>query len=174
VWKKEESRPQGVADISTASTPTVVAGNTNSAIPVSPRAPACISQGIKIKGEVTGKEDLFVDGVVEGKLDLAGGSVTVGPNGKIKADISAREVIVRGHVVGKVFGRERVQLWSTGHVEGEVQTERLAIEDGAVFRGRAEAGRMQSKAKEVHASAPNLGDTALPNPMAVSSGTTAI
>jgi cytoskeletal protein CcmA (bactofilin family) len=174
VWKKEESRPQGVADISTAATTTAVAGNTNSAIPVSSRAPACVSQGIQIKGEITGKEDLFVDGLVEGRLDLAGGSLTVGPNGKIKADISAGEVIVRGHVVGKVFGRERVQLWSTGHVEGEVQTERLAIEDGAVFRGKAEAGKIQSKTKEVHAASANSGGTALPTPMAVSSGTTAI
>jgi cytoskeletal protein CcmA (bactofilin family) len=110
-------------------------------MPISSRASACISQGIRIKGEITGSEDLFVDGPVEGKLNLANGSLTVGPNGNIKADVTAREVIVRGRVEGKIAGRERVQLWNTGHVIGEVQTQRLAIEDGAVLRGKVETGR---------------------------------
>jgi cytoskeletal protein CcmA (bactofilin family) len=115
---------------------------------VSARAAACISQGIRIKGEITGSEDLFVDGPMEGKLNLANGSLTVGPNGSIKADVSAREVIVRGRVEGKIAGRERVQLWSTGYVTGEVQTQRLAIEDGAVLRGKVETGRAVDKGAE--------------------------
>ena len=115
---------------------------------VSPRAAACISQGIRIKGEITGKEDLFVDGTVEGKLDFGNASVTVGPNGKVKADISAREVIVRGTVDGKIEGTERVQLWNSGRVTGEVRTERLAIEDGALLRGKVEAGKAQSRTLE--------------------------
>jgi cytoskeletal protein CcmA (bactofilin family) len=114
-------------------------------LPISPRAAACITQGIRIKGEITGKEDLFVDGTLEGKLDLAGASVTVGPNGKVKADIAAREIVVRGQVDGKLDGTERVQLWSTGRVAGEVKTERLAIEDGAVLRGKVEAGKAQAR-----------------------------
>lgn len=109
---------------------------------------ACIAQGIKIKGEITGKEDLFVDGTVEGKLELGNGSVTVGPNGKVKADISAREIVVRGQVEGRLEGTEKVQLWSTGRVEGEVRTQRLAIEDGAVLRGEVEAGKEQARGKE--------------------------
>lgn len=121
---------------------------TSGGLPVSGRAAACISQGIRIKGEITGSEDLFVDGSVEGKLNLANGSLTVGPNGAVKADVTAREVIVRGRVEGKISGRERVQLWSTGHVIGEVQTQRLAIEDGAVLRGKVEAGRPLEKNSE--------------------------
>ena len=117
-------------------------------MPVSPRAAACISQGIRIKGEVTGSEDLFVDGQVDGKLSLTNGSLTIGPNGTVKADVSAREVIVRGKVEGKVSGRDKVQLWSTGQVNGEVQTDRLAIEDGALLRGKVEAGRQPGKASE--------------------------
>jgi cytoskeletal protein CcmA (bactofilin family) len=117
-------------------------------LPVSPRAAACISQGIRIKGEITGKEDLFVDGTVEGKLDFGNASVTVGPNGKVKADISAREVIVRGQVDGKIEGTEKVQLWNSGRVTGEVRTERLAIEDGALLRGKVEAGKAQSRNAE--------------------------
>ncbi|HZS72400.1 MAG TPA: polymer-forming cytoskeletal protein, partial [Candidatus Acidoferrum sp.] len=103
--------------------------------------------------EVSGSEDLFVDGQVEGKLSLSNGSLTVGPNGSVKADLNAREVIVRGTVEGKVSGRDRVQLWSTGRVNGEVQTERLAIEEGAVLRGRVEAGKSTGRAAESRAAA---------------------
>ena len=104
MWKKEESKSQAVTEISTAPSGTAPSGNSNPAaasLPVSSNAAACISQGIRIKGEVTGKEDLFIDGNLEGKLDMGGGSVTVGPNGKVKADIQAREIIVRGSVQGK-------------------------------------------------------------------------
>lgn len=153
MWKKEDSKPQGVPDISTApakSTPApvpakFVSQDAPTAQAVSSKAPACISQGIRIKGEVTGSEDIFVDGNIEGKLEFANASLTVGPNGRVKADISAREVIVRGRVDGKVIGREKVQLWSTGNVAGEVQTERLAIEDGAVLRGKVEAGKVSTR-----------------------------
>jgi cytoskeletal protein CcmA (bactofilin family) len=153
MWKKEDARPQGVPDTSAGFGPgsgpastSFAPAQSSSAPPVSGKATACISQGIKIKGEITGSEDLFVDGPVEGKVHLANGSLTVGPNGFVKADVTAREVIVRGRVEGKIAGRERVQLWSTGQVIGEVQTERLAIEDGAVLRGKVETGRPQGKA----------------------------
>jgi cytoskeletal protein CcmA (bactofilin family) len=171
VWKKEESKLQGVAEISTTPVPSATAGNPNAPILLSANAPACISQGIRIKGEITGREDLFIDGAVEGKLDLGSGSVTIGPNGKVKAEISAREVTVRGELVGKIVGRERVQLWSTGRVEGEVQTEQLTIEEGAVFRGRAEAGKPQPKAKEAQKVSSNPGGGAVANTMAAGSGT---
>src|SRR6266853_3547753 len=161
MWKKEDSKPEAVSgnsatpaisvsasSPSTASTPTV-----SSALPISSRAAACISQRIKIKGEVTGSEDLFVDGVVEGKLSLTTNScLTVGPNGHVRADVVAREVIVRGKIDGKVTGRDKVQLWSTGQVMGEVQTDRLAIEDGALLRGRVEAGKPLNKIPEIKAS----------------------
>jgi cytoskeletal protein CcmA (bactofilin family) len=149
VWKKEDSKSPGVVESSVAgaslgSAPRDAGG----ALPVSPRAAACISQGIRIKGEITGSEDLFVDGPIEGKLNLSNGSLTVGPNGSVKADVSAREVIVRGRVEGKIAGRERVQLWSTGQVNGEVQTQRLAIEDGAILRGKVETGRAPDNSNE--------------------------
>lgn len=158
MWKKEESKSQGVTEVSTAPSGAASLGNSNSgttaaSLPVSSSAAACISQGIRIKGEVSGKEDLFIDGSIEGKLDMSGASVTVGPNGKVKADIQAREIIVRGSVQGKLSGRDRVQLWNTGSVTGEVQTERLAIEDGAVFRGKVEAGKPQARVSEASNSA---------------------
>jgi cytoskeletal protein CcmA (bactofilin family) len=162
MWKKDEVKPQSVpqATVTPSATPPApvsapiaapasgVGPAAPAALPVSARAAACVTQGIRIKGEVTGKEDLFVDGTLEGKLDLGNASVTVGPNGKVKADISAREVVVRGQVDGKIEGTERVQLWSTGRVTGEVRTERLAIEDGALLRGKVEAGKPQARSAE--------------------------
>ena len=166
MWRKEEQKSQGVpempvsqaAGIPQPSTPSssvapLPASATGSALPVSPRAAACISHGIRIKGEITGKEDLFVDGTVEGKLDLGNASCTIGPNGKVKADISAREVIVRGQVDGKIDGVEKVQLWNSGRVTGEVRTERLAIEDGALLRGRVEAGKPHASMPDARKSA---------------------
>lgn len=166
MWKKEDSKIPASPEISTGPAnayPTAPLGPapiSNSsreiaaATPTALRSGASISQGIRIKGEVTGTEDLFVDGHVEGKLDLGNASLTIGPNGRVQADVTAREVIVRGSVEGKVSGRERVQLWNTGRVTGEVQTERLAIEDGAVLRGKVEAGKVQTKAADARPAAP--------------------
>src|SRR5216684_4749019 len=161
MWKKEDSKPEGVSGnptpsaVSATSSSTALAStpSVSGAPASSSRAAACISQGIKIKGEVTGSEDLFVDGLVDGKLSLANGSLTIGPNGHVKADVHAREVIVRGKIEGKVSGRDRVELWSTGEVTGEVQTERLSIEDGALLRGKVEAGRQTNKTAEIKVSA---------------------
>src|SRR6266571_7705832 len=181
MWKKEDSKPEGVsgspaapAISATSSSPTTSSmPSVSGAVPTSSRAAACISQGIRIKGEVTGSEDLFVDGMVEGKLSLTTNScLTVGPNGHVKADVLAREVIVRGKIEGKVTGRDKVQLWSTGQVTGEVQTDRLAIEDGALLRGKVEAGRQTHKPAEIKASAvAAIGKTA--DRIAVNSGTAA-
>src|ERR1700693_2886757 len=162
MWKKEDSQPEGTSgniaapanSATSSSTALASAPSVSVARPTSSRPAACISQGIKIKGEVMGSEDLFVDGVVEGKLSLTTNScLTIGPNGSVKADVIAREVIVRGKIEEKVTGRDRVQLWSTGQVTGEVQTDRLSIEDGAMLRGKVEAGKQPSKLAENQASA---------------------
>jgi cytoskeletal protein CcmA (bactofilin family) len=165
MWRKDDAKPQGAEP---SATPAVAPGVTPIAssfpaaktnAPVAPSAPlasaarsgASISQGIKIKGELTGSEDLYVDGVVEGKLNLSNGTLTIGPNGSVKADVDAREVMVSGRIEGNITAREKVQLWSTGQVAGEVRTERLAIEEGASLRGKVEAGK--SPAKSVAATA---------------------
>ena len=159
MWKKEDAKPQAVPDNSYDSTnspkiSSVTPSSTPSFSPApssSPRGGASISQGIRIKGEVTGSEDLYVDGLVDGKLNLTNGSLTIGPNGTVKADVNAREVIVRGKVEGKVTGRDKVQLLSTGQITGEVQTERLAIEEGAVLKGKVEAGKQPTKTSDIKA-----------------------
>jgi cytoskeletal protein CcmA (bactofilin family) len=167
MWRKEDSKPQGAADALPVPAPAsvtpvaapVATPKTNANVVThtplanSSRSAASISQGIRIKGEVTGSEDLYVDGHVEGKLNLSNGTLTVGPNGVVKADIDAREVLVSGRVDGNITGRDKVQLLSSGQVSGEVRTERLAIEDGAMLRGKVEAGKIPSKIAEVRAAA---------------------
>lgn len=180
MWKKEDAKPQGATDSVAApavpsKAPAATPASTplsSSALPVSTRAAACISQGIRIKGEVTGSEDLFVDGLVDGKLNLTNGSLTIGPNGTVKADVYAREVIVRGKIEGKVTGRDKVQLWSTGQVTGEVQTDRLSIEEGASLKGKVEAGKQPAKPSETKATAAAATSKA-PETAALSSGTAA-
>jgi cytoskeletal protein CcmA (bactofilin family) len=166
MWKREDSKPEQVSgnlavpakSVTQSSTPPANTPLLSGAVPASSRVAACISQGIKIKGEVTGSEDLFVDGVVEGKLSLTTNScLTIGPNGHVKADVHAREVIVRGKIEGKVTGRDKVQLWSTGQVTGEVQTGSLAIEDGALLSGKVEAGRQTNKGTEIKTSVAAAG-----------------
>ena len=180
MWKKEDVKPQGAPEKPSPQVNPPAFGNvaanpphaTPAPVPVSPRAAACISQGIRIKGEVTGSEDLFVDGLVDGKLNLTNGSLTIGPNGNVKADVNAREVIVRGRVDGKVTGRDKVQLWSTSQVTGEVQTDRLSIEEGALLRGKVEAGKLNPKAPEARSVAATGGSTS-PDVLPASSGSAA-
>lgn len=180
MWKKEDVKSQAVTESPATSASTYTNTYTSDAPSSLPRAAATISQGIKIKGEVTGTEDLFVDGIVEGKLNLTANScLTIGPNGNVKADLNAREIIVRGTVEGKVVARDKLQIGSTGQITGEVQTDRLTIEDGALLRGKVEAGKQLAKPADVKvsaaaATAAKTSQTAAPAaPAALNSGTAA-
>jgi cytoskeletal protein CcmA (bactofilin family) len=148
MWKKDEARSAEISPansgLENAENSPVAATNSRFAVPPiseSSRSSASISKGIRIVGEVVGREDLFVDGTVEGSLIFENCSVTVGPNGNVRADVSAREVIVRGKIEGKVVGSERVVLQGTGEIAGEVKTEKLSIEEGGVLRGKVESGK---------------------------------
>jgi cytoskeletal protein CcmA (bactofilin family) len=101
---------------------------------------AVLTRGIRIKGELTGKADLLIDGDVDGSIRLGDSRLTVGQAGHIKADIEAAEIVVRGMVEGDLRGRERVVLGSSSHVVGDLEAPRIAIEDGARFNGRVEMG----------------------------------
>src|SRR5260370_40197972 len=104
---------------------------------VSPNSPAWLSQGIRIKGEISGRGDLLLDGVFEGNIHIADGSFTVGPNARVTAEIEAREIIVHGEVIGTLKG-ERVQVSGTGRVTGDMETRGIVIEDGAVLRSKVQ------------------------------------
>ena len=100
-----------------------------------------VSKAISIKGEITGREDLFVDGEVQGSIRITDGNVTVGPNGRVTADIEAQEIVVRGKVNGTLRGRERVQIGRTGEVTGDIATRRLGVEEGAIVCGKVDVTR---------------------------------
>jgi len=96
---------------------------------------AQIGKSLKLKGEITGSEDLYIDGEVEGTVELKEHSLTVGPNGKVHADVSARSITILGRLQGNVRAGERIEIRKTGSLEGDLSTARIVIEDGAVFRG---------------------------------------
>ena len=99
---------------------------------------ANIGKSVVIRGELSGSEDIFVDGQVEGSIQLSGNSLTIGPNGRIRADITAKNVTVSGSLDGNIVAGERTDLRKTAVVKGDVRTRRIAIEEGAYFTGKLE------------------------------------
>jgi len=84
---------------------------------------------------------LFVDGNVDGKITLGNATLTVGPNATVKAEISARDLVVRGRVEGKLTANEKIQIWNTARVAGDMKADRISVEEGAELHGKLEAGR---------------------------------
>jgi cytoskeletal protein CcmA (bactofilin family) len=142
------------------------ASNPNSYNPVktttAPIEQATIGRSLVIKGEVSGAEALYIDGRIEGKITLTDHRVTIGRNGSVQADITAREVVVMGKVTGNIECTDRVDIRSEGVVNGNVSTIRISVEDGAVLKGgiqvkSAENNRQnqpQPQAKAVEAPKP--------------------
>ena len=102
---------------------------------------AHIGKSVIVKGELSGSEDLYVDGEVEGTIELRGHSLTVGPHGRVRAHVHARNVVVHGKVNGNIQASERVELRASSNVAGDIITQRVAIEDGAFFKGGIEVQR---------------------------------
>jgi cytoskeletal protein CcmA (bactofilin family) len=94
-----------------------------------------IGKSVVIKGELSGSEDLTIEGQVEGKIELRQNLLTIGPNAKIKAQVFAKTVVVEGHVHGNISAGERIDIRDKGVVEGNLASPRVAIADGAHFRG---------------------------------------
>jgi len=106
---------------------------------------ATIGKGLYIKGEITGSESLFVDGKVEGSINLPGNRVTVGRNGQVAASITAREIVVLGKVRGNVSATDRVDIRAEGALSGDVAAARISIEDGAFFKGGIDIRKAEAK-----------------------------
>jgi cytoskeletal protein CcmA (bactofilin family) len=120
---------------------------------------ATIGKSVVVKGELSGSEDLYVDGHVEGSITLRGQSLTIGPNGRVRANIEARNVILHGQVDGNVTATDRVELRKSASLKGDIATARIAIDDGAYFKGtidiqKPEAPRVEAKPQVMAASAP--------------------
>jgi cytoskeletal protein CcmA (bactofilin family) len=96
---------------------------------------ATIGRSVVIKGEVTGSESLYIDGRIEGTVTFADNRVTVGRNGVVVANISAREVVIMGKVAGNIECSDRVDIRSEGSLTGDIVSQRISIEDGAMLKG---------------------------------------
>ena len=120
------------------------------------KGPVNIGKSVVIKGELTGSEDLTIEGHVEGKIELRQNVLTIGPNGKIKAQVFAKSVVILGEVTGNVTASEKVDLRDNGSVDGDIAAPRVAIAEGAHFRGSIDMQRANKPAesKPEHKSAP--------------------
>src|SRR6478736_4717776 len=110
-----------------------------------------IGKSVVIKGELNGSEDLTIEGHVEGKIELRDHVLTIGPNGKIKAQLHAKAIVVLGEVIGNVTASEKVDIRENGSVEGDITSPRVAIAEGAHFRGSVD---MQNKGAKPMAAQP--------------------
>jgi cytoskeletal protein CcmA (bactofilin family) len=106
---------------------------------------AQIGKSVVIKGELSGSEDLYLDGKVEGSIALKGNSLTVGPNGQVKASVEAKGVVVQGKLDGNIQASDRVDLRKSAVVNGDISTQRISIEEGAFLKGKVEIQRTDVK-----------------------------
>jgi cytoskeletal protein CcmA (bactofilin family) len=126
-----------------------------------------IGKSVVIKGELNGSEDLTIEGHVEGTIQLREHELTIGPNGRIKAQVFAKSVIVLGEVTGNVTASDKVDIRDNGSVDGDIISPRVAIAEGAHFRGSVD---MQRKgAQPAQSGAKPEAKTAAPQPAATSS-----
>lgn len=129
-----------------------------------------VTSTLVIKGEIQGKEDLYIDGEVQGTIRLSEGRVTVGPHGKISADVDAREIIVRGKVTGALRARDRVEVGRSGEIRGDIITSRLAIEEGAQMHSKVEITRAAGAQSTRPASNSPAATASIPQTVAMKAG----
>jgi cytoskeletal protein CcmA (bactofilin family) len=103
--------------------------------PDSTRGQDSIGKAVKIEGQIYSKEDLYVDGDVEGSIELQEHRLTIGPNGKLHSNVKAREVVILGNVQGNVEVTDKLEIRKDARVVGDIKTARIVIEDGAYFKG---------------------------------------
>lgn len=115
---------------------------------------ATIGKSLVVKGEVTGSESLYIDGKVEGAINLPGNRVTIGRNGQVSANITAREIVVLGKVRGNMTASDRVDIRSEGSLTGDVNAQRISIEDGAFFKGGIDIQKPANNGKSANSSVP--------------------
>ena len=106
---------------------------------------AHIGKSVVIKGELSGSEDLYVDGTVEGTIQLQGNNLVIGPNGHVHAEVNAKGAVVEGKLEGNIRATERVELRKSAVIVGDIVTQRIAIEDGAYFKGKVEIQKDAAK-----------------------------
>lgn len=147
-WKKEETTPAPPSPAPSSGAVPVTSTNLDnpmtdttlraSSSTASDQHQTLLGGSVMLKGELSGSEDLVIEGQFEGTISLKDHCLTVGPHGKVKADISARQVVINGSVSGKVSARDKIEIRKTGNVIGDLVSAGIAIEDGAYFKGSIE------------------------------------
>lgn len=152
MWKSSRREEEVIP----ATEPSTIGSSTTAAAPLRPADTmrearsseiATIGKSVVVKGELSGSEDLVVDGEVEGSITLRGQSLTIGPNGRVRANIEARNVILHGRVDGDIHASERVELRKSASLAGDITTARISIEDGAYFKGTIDIQKPESGPK---------------------------
>jgi cytoskeletal protein CcmA (bactofilin family) len=147
MWKRDESvkptppPPATPAASAPAPAPAPSAAQHNDPRTQIERDKVNIGKSVVIKGELSGSEDLTIEGHCEGRIELRDNVLTIGPNGKIRAEVFAKAVIVLGEVVGNVTASEKVDIRDNGSVDGDIISPRVAIAEGAHFRGSVDMQR---------------------------------
>ena len=147
---------------------------TNSYTPVkpatSPLDQANIGRSLVIKGEVTGAESLFIDGRIEGTINFPDNRVTVGRNGNVAANITAKEVVIMGKVHGNVDCADRLDIRSEGLLAGDVITHRISVEEGAILKGGVEVRNPEKKEQKTQVQVQAQNQPEPPKAMAAAAG----
>ena len=147
MWDKKEGKELAPGTYTPAGTGY---GNTTThPAPLSTSRLVNIGQTIFIKGELTGTEDLTIEGRVEGKIELKDHNLTIGPNGKIKADVFAKSIVITGELLGNAYASEKVELTNAGILKGDIVAPRIVIADGAQFKGSVDMDKGNSHARNV-------------------------
>ncbi len=134
-----------------------------------PMEQATIGRSLVIKGDISGAESLFVDGRIEGTVNIPENRVTVGRNGVVTADVNAREVVIMGKVHGNIICSDRLDIRSEGSVTGDVVVQRISVEDGAILKGSVQVqAASEQKNKSQQQSKPSNNEA--PKSMAASAG----
>jgi cytoskeletal protein CcmA (bactofilin family) len=122
--------------------------------PPAPAGSATIGKAVMIKGQIFSREDLVIDGEVEGTVEAQEHRVTVGPNGKVQASVKAREIVVLGTITGNVEATDKIDIRKDARLVGDIKTARIVIEDGAYFKGSIDIVKGGEPKKQAPAPAP--------------------
>jgi len=160
MWKRDEAvKPTAPAGSGTTPAPSVASPADAVRTPSVSNAPSephrgmekstvNIGKSVIIKGELSGSEDLTIEGQVDGKIELRQNVLTIGPNGRIKAQVFAKSVVILGEVTGNVTASEKVDIRDNGSVDGDIAAPRVAIAEGAHFRGSIDMQKAGAKPAE--------------------------
>lgn len=141
--------------------------------PTESRGPAIIGKSVMIKGQIFSREDLTIDGEIDGSVELHEHRLTVGPNGKLQAGVKAREVVVLGTIHGNVEASDKIDIRKDAKLVGDIKTARIVIEDGAYFKGSIDIARPEATRAPAPAQSKQQSSNAAANSNAAAAPATA-